>query len=87
MRKNEGVNSRFPDFAGYLLLVFLAKTSPMYTFLGKELDNSIYFTLYWLSKVADSIKQTRFPITYERTKVSIKIYTMLSNRGLVDIKK
>jgi hypothetical protein len=62
----------------------------MYRFFGKELDSSIYFTLYGLSKVADSLKQTRpfhFPITYDRTIVAIKIYAMLSNSGLVDIKK
>jgi hypothetical protein len=32
----------------YLLVVFLAKSTQMFRLLGKEIDNSIYFTLYKL---------------------------------------
>ncbi|MFZ0513200.1 MAG: hypothetical protein WAM14_16435, partial [Candidatus Nitrosopolaris sp.] len=88
-RNNEGVNGRFPDFAGYLLVVFLAKSTQIFRLSGKEIDNSIYFTLYQLSKVADSFKQTKpyhLPIHYDRTK-AIKIYNMVSKNGLVIIKK
>jgi hypothetical protein len=79
MQNNEGVNGRFPDFTGYLLVVFLAKSTQMLS--GKEIDNSIYFTLYQLWNIAKSLKN---PITFDRTK-AIKIYTMLSKDGLVDI--
>jgi len=44
---------------------------------GKEIDNSIYFTLYQLWEIAKSFKD---PITYDRTKAAIKIYMMLSSR-------
>jgi hypothetical protein len=70
---------------------FLKESKPFEDRLsGKEIDNSIYFTLYQLWKIADSLNQARpfhFPITYDRTKVAVKIYTVLSNSGLVDIKK
>ena len=56
MRNIEGVNGRFPDFTGYLLAVFLAKSTQMFRLSGKEIDNSIYFTLYQLSKIAKSLK-------------------------------
>jgi hypothetical protein len=83
MRNNEGVNGRFPDFSGYLLVVFLAKSTQMFRLSGMEIDNSIYFTFYQLWNVVKSLKD---PITHVRTK-AIKIYTMLSKDGLVDIKK
>src|SRR5262249_32478577 len=83
MRNNEGVNGRFPDFSGYLLVVFLAKSTQMFRLSGMEIDNSIYFTLYQLWNIVKSLKD---PITHVRTK-AIKIYTMLSKDGLVDIKK
>jgi hypothetical protein len=35
-RNNEGVNGRFPDFAGYLLVVFLAKSTQLFRLSGKE---------------------------------------------------
>jgi hypothetical protein len=74
----------------YLLVVFLAKTSPMFSVWGKQIDNSIYFTLYKLWQVADSFKQIKpyfLPIHYDRTKVAIRIYTLISNNGWVAIKK
>jgi hypothetical protein len=75
---------------GYLLLLWVAKSTEVFRLYGKEVDNSIYFTLYNLGKVADSFKQFgpyHLPIHYDRTKTAIKIYTMMSNSGLVDIKK
>jgi hypothetical protein len=56
----------------------------------KVIDNSFYFTLYMLWKVASSFKDLspwHLPITYDRTKVAIKIYNMISKAGLVVIKK
>jgi hypothetical protein len=57
---------------------------------GKEIDSSIYFTLYGLGKIADSFKQIGpylLPIHYDRTKVASRIYTMISNNGLVAMRK
>ena len=58
--------------------------------MGKEIDNSVYFTLYGLGKVAESFKQIgpyHIPIQYDRTKVATRLYNMISNTGLVAIKK
>jgi hypothetical protein len=41
----------------YLIVVFLAKATQMFRLMGKEIDNSIYFTLYGLGKVAQSFNQ------------------------------
>jgi len=41
----------------YLIVVILAKATWMFRLMGKEIDNSIYFTLYSLGKVAESFKQ------------------------------
>lgn len=75
----------------YLLVVFVAKSIQMFRLAhGKEIDNSIYFTLYGLGKVADSFKQIRpylLAIHYDRTKVASRIYTMISNNGLVAMRK
>ncbi|MGA9153390.1 MAG: hypothetical protein WBZ36_22660, partial [Candidatus Nitrosopolaris sp.] len=68
----------------YLLVLCVAKSEPIFRSLGKEIDNSIYFTIYTLATIAKSFK---VPITYDRTKVAIKIYDMISNNGgLVTIK-
>jgi predicted transcriptional regulator len=86
---NTYVNTYFDTDYGYLLVLWVAKTTPIFRSFGKEIDNSIYFTLYELSKVADSFKQIRpyyMPVHYDRIK-AIKIYTMMSNTGLVVIKK
>jgi predicted transcriptional regulator len=74
----------------YLIVVFLAKATQMFRLMGKEIDNSIYFTLYGLSKVAESFKLMgpyHAAIQYDRTKVATRIYNMISNNGLVAIKK
>lgn len=58
--------------------------TPLFRSFGKEIDSSIYFTLYGLGKVANSLKQIgpyRLPITYDRIK-AIRIYTMMSNIDL-----
>jgi hypothetical protein len=75
----------------YLLVVFVAKSRQMFRLgHGKEIDGSIYFSLYGLGKVADSFKQFgpyHQPIQYDRTKVADRIYTMISNNGLVAMRK
>jgi hypothetical protein len=81
----------------YLLVLCVAKSEPIFRSLGKEIDDSVYFTLYQLSKVANLFKDIspwHLPITYDRTKVAIKIYNMISKNndvgpysGLVTIKK
>ena len=62
----------------------------MFRLMGKEIDNSVYFTLYGLGKVVESFKQMgpyHTPIQYDRTKVATRIYNMISNSGLVAVKK
>ena len=74
----------------YLLVIFLAKSTQMFRLSGKEIDNSIYFTLYALKEIANSfqdISPYHLPINYDRTKVASKVYNMISSNGLVDIKK
>lgn len=74
----------------YLLIVYLAKTTQMFRLLGKEIDNSVYFTTYRLKQIADSFKQVgpyHTPIRYDRTKVAARIYNMISSSGLVSITK
>jgi hypothetical protein len=74
----------------YLLVVCIAKSTRMFSLWGKEIDNSKYFTLYKLWQVADSFKQIKpyfLPIQYDRTKVAMKIYTLISNSGWVNIRK
>ena len=73
----------------YLLIIFLAKSAQMFRLSGKEIDNSIYFTLYTLKEIANfkDISPYYIPINYDRSKVAIKVYNMISSNGLVDIKK
>jgi hypothetical protein len=75
----------------YLLVVFIAKSIHFFRLgFGKEIDSSIYFTLYGLGKVADSFKQIGphlLPIHYDRTKVANSVYTVISNNGLVAMRK
>ena len=58
--------------------------------LGKQIDNSLYFTLYSLGTVATyfkSVKPFYTPINYDRRKVAQRIYENLAMRGYVDSKK
>jgi hypothetical protein len=74
----------------YLLIIFLAKSAQMFRLSGKEIDNSIYFTLYALKEIANSFKDIspyHLPLNYDRSKVASKVYFLISNNGLVDIKK
>ena len=75
----------------YLLVVFVAKSIHFFRLgFGKEIDGSVYFTLYGLGKVADSFKQIGpflLPIHYDRTKVAARIYSIISNNGLVAMRK
>jgi hypothetical protein len=77
----------------YLLVLWGAKSSPTFRLPGKgvkEIDNSFYYTMYMLWKIANSFKDLspwHLPITYDRRKVAIKIYDMISNNGgLVTLK-
>jgi predicted transcriptional regulator len=86
---NTYANTYFDTEYGYLIILWVAKTTPIFRSFGKEIDNSIYFTLYGLGKVADSFKQIRpynIPVHYDRIK-AFKIYTKMSNTDLVVIKK
>jgi hypothetical protein len=76
----------------YLFIAFIAKSLTIFntSHLAKEIDNSIYFTIYGLGRVAayfESLKPFRTPIHYDRTTVAKRIYEMISKRGWVDIKK
>jgi len=74
----------------YLLLIFLAKSTPTFKVLGQQIDGSEYFTLYTLGKVAESfrsIKPWLTAIHYDRTKVAKRIYELVAKDGYVDIKK
>jgi hypothetical protein len=76
----------------YLLVLLAAESRQMFRLgFGKEIDGSIYFSLYGLSEVADSFKQYgphHQPIQYDRTKVAARIYSMISNKkGLVAMRK
>jgi hypothetical protein len=56
----------------YLIVVFLAKATQMFRLMGKEIDNSVYFALYGLGKVAESFKGIgpyHIPIQYEGRKL------------------
>ena len=68
---------------GYLLVLWLAESTGMFRPFGKEIDNSIYFTLYRLWTIAHSFKDIppyRLSIQYDRP-VAGKIYNMLSKDG------
>jgi hypothetical protein len=75
----------------YLLVLLVAKSRRMFRLgYGKEIDGSVYFSLYVLGQVAAMFKQFgpyHQPIHYDRTKVATRIYTMLSNNGLVAMRK
>jgi hypothetical protein len=71
----------------YLLVLCVAKSSPTFSLSAtgvKEMDNSFYFTPYMLSKLAKSFRDIspwHLPITYDRGKVAIKIYNMISKNN------
>ena len=73
-----------------MLLVYSAKNTPMFRSYGKEMDSSVYFTLYGLGKIAESLKKSgpyRQLSRYDRTKIAGRVYTLLSDKDLVIIKK
>jgi hypothetical protein len=75
----------------YLLVLLVAKSKRMFSLEeGKEIDGSFYFSPYGLRRVADSFEEIGpylLPIRYDRTKAATKIYTMISNNGLVAMRK
>jgi hypothetical protein len=79
-----------PRITRYLLLVYIAKNTPMFRSYGKEMDSSVYFTLYGLGKIAESLKKFgpyRQLSRYDRTRIADRVYTLLSDKDLVIIKK
>jgi hypothetical protein len=56
-------NPDVPRIIRYLLLVYIAKNTSMFRSYGKELDSSVYFTLYGLGKIAESLKGKTAKIT------------------------
>lgn len=68
----------------YLIVLYTAKYLQTFNLLGKQMDKSVYFTLYSLSKVARAFSS---PIHYDRTKVAIKVYKRSEELGFVQIKK
>ena len=66
-------NPDVPRIIRYLLLVYIAKNSPMFRSYGKEMDSSVYFTLYGLDKIAESLKNFgpyRQLSRYDRTRIT-----------------
>jgi hypothetical protein len=54
------------------------------------MDSSVYFTLYGLGKIAESLKKFgpyRQLSRYDRTKIAGRVYTLLSDKDLAIIKK
>jgi hypothetical protein len=56
-----------------------------------EIDSSVYFSLYGLGKIAESLSKSGF---YHRiandddmTKIEVKTYNNMSEKGLVKIKR
>lgn len=68
----------------YLIVLYTAKYLQTFKLLGKQIDNSVYFTLYGLSKVAKAFNN---PIHYDRTKVAIGVYKKSEQLGFVQFKK
>lgn len=68
----------------YLVVLYTAKNLQTFKLLGREFENSFYFTLYGLSKVAKAFSR---PIQYDRTKVAMRVYEKSQELGFVQIKK
>ncbi len=75
----------------YLLVIFVAQSLQTFRLTyGEKIDNSTYFTLHGLGQVADKFKQFgpyHQPIHYDTTKVAGRIYAIISNDGLVAMRK
>jgi hypothetical protein len=98
LQRNWGRQVGNPIFIGlrgtkiprYILLVFIAKSTPTFRTLGRQIDGLNYFTLYALGQVAGAFKSLRPWLTavhYDRTKVAKKVYEMVAEDGYVEIKK
>ena len=77
--------------ARYLLLLYFEKNIPAFRSCGMEIDSSVYFSLYGLDKIAESLTKFWF---YHRitndddmTKIEDKSYNNMSEKGLVEIKR
>ena len=71
-------NPDLPRNIRYLLLVYIAKNTPMFRSYGKEMDSSVYFTLYGLGKIAESLKESgpyRQLSRYDRTRIAGRVYS------------
>lgn len=74
----------------YLLLAYLAKSAVTFRILGKQIENSLYFTNYSLNRIASyfkSVKPFYTPINYGRRKVAQRMYEILAGHKYVELKK
>ena len=67
----------------YMITLYAAATVPFFYINGKEIENSVYFTLYGLSKIARILNDIR----YDRSRVALGVYKKAENMGLVEFKK
>lgn len=67
----------------YMITLYAATTVPFFYINGKEIENSVYFTLYGLAKIAGILNDIR----YDRSRVALGVYKRAENMGLVEFKK
>ena len=76
--------------ARFLLLLYFATNIPGFISWGMEINSSVYFSLYGLDKVAESLTKPGLYIELSHDDSAIttaeKAYVTLSERGLVNIK-
>ena len=74
----------------YLLLLYFATNIPGFISCGMEIDSWVYFSLYGLDKVAESLTKAGLYDQLSHDNDAIKIadtaYASLSERGLVNTK-
>ena len=76
--------------ARYLLLLYFAKNIPAFRSCGMEIDSSVYFSLYGLGRIAESLAKSGFYhwITDDdMTKIEDKTYNNMPEKDLVKIKR
>jgi hypothetical protein len=74
-----------------LLLLYFAENIPAFRSCGMEINSSVYFSLYGLDKIAESLAESEF---YHRIanddgipKIEDNTYNNMSEKGLVKIKR
>jgi hypothetical protein len=77
--------------ARYLLLLYFAKNIPAFRSCGMVIDGLVYFSLYGLGKIAESLAKSGFYqwITDDddMTKIEDKTCDNMPEKGLVKIKR